>query len=56
MSCVVIEVFFLDSSLIEPIRIPQKTVTKQAATNKNATKNNNLNEELLMAPSKTMGI
>ena len=41
MSCVVIAVFFLVTSLIEPINIPQKIVIRQAAINKKATTNHN---------------
>ena len=43
MSCVVIAVFFLVASLIEPINIPQNTVIRQAAINKKATTNHNEN-------------
>ena len=43
ISCVVIAVFFLVASLIEPINIPQKIVIRQAAINKKATTNHNEN-------------
>ena len=43
ISCVVIAVFFLVASLIEPINIPQNTVIRQAAINKKATTTHNEN-------------
>ena len=56
ISCVVIAVFFLVASLIEPINIPQNTVIRQAAINKKATTNHNEIWNLLIAPSNIMGI